>query len=150
MGSTSRCWIAKTKTVLELDCKKVSKNNQFTYSFHILAISSWPNVGPAPPPAGTDRSSLFFNENWGPTLNLPLCATLLETPPPTVTAPSCPSCTGSGMIPSQINLVSQVSAKYSCHPPHQIWNDFIPIKSCLPSFRRAVSSSFSSRVGDPV
>ena len=31
------------KKVLELGCKNVSKNNQLTYSLHILAISSWPS-----------------------------------------------------------------------------------------------------------
>ena len=43
-GSTSRCWNAKTKSVLESGYKKVSKTNQLTYSFHILAILSWPTV----------------------------------------------------------------------------------------------------------
>ena len=43
-GTTSRCWNAKTKTVLELGCKKISKNSNSTYSLHILAISSWPTV----------------------------------------------------------------------------------------------------------
>ena len=43
-GTTSRCQNAKTKTVLESGCKKVSKNSNSTYSLHILAISSWPSV----------------------------------------------------------------------------------------------------------
>ena len=34
----------KPKTVLDLGCKKVSKNTRFTYSLDILAISSWPTV----------------------------------------------------------------------------------------------------------
>ena len=42
VGSTLRCPNAKTKTVLESGCKNISKNNHFTYSLHILAISTWP------------------------------------------------------------------------------------------------------------
>ena len=34
----------KFKTVLESECKKFSNNNYFTYSLHILAISSWPSA----------------------------------------------------------------------------------------------------------
>ena len=41
--SSSRCQNAKTKTVLELVCKKESKKS-VPYSLHTLAISSWLSI----------------------------------------------------------------------------------------------------------